>query len=170
MVNHVGTFLSQLIRERAYRAGDLERLDETEDKILERIRLAKLELQKTRKKKASLAARIDELNKQIKVRADLDVTKIRTIRHTPKLGGFKYGDLTAEIVRIVKEAGQPLPTSIIVRAIVSAFNLPYDTPENRMKSRRRVTGRLQAISRKGAITRHHAFDLGVEGIWSWTGL
>lgn len=170
MANHVGPTVSRLICERAYRAGDLKRLSRKEMDAKGTLRAAIAELRSVRREKLLVTARITEIDEAICVRAVLNIDQIRSIHSTPRTGPFRHGEFTAELVRLLKEAERPLPTSAIIQSMVVSFGLPYDTPTDREATRRRVVERLRVIARRGAIQRLHATDRNIEGLWRWTGI
>jgi len=170
MANHFGTALSRLIREHAYRAGDLKKLERQEAAARERLNDATRTLRAVKQRRRDTLARLDQLNVEISNLAVIDTALIRAIRDTPRLGHFEHGEFTSELVRLLKGLNRPAPTRSIVGAMVACFGFPFDSPAERDAARRRVVERLRVLAKKGAIKRLHSPDSNKEGCWIWVGL
>lgn len=170
MANHLGATLSRLVREHAYRAGDLKKLERQEAAARECLNEATRTLRAVKQRRRDTIARLDQLNVEIGERAALDTDLIRAIQDTPRSGHFEHGEFTNELVRLLKGLNRPAPTRSIVGAMVACFGFPFDTIAEREAARRRVVERLRVLSRKGAIKRLHSPDSNKEGGWLWVGL
>lgn len=170
MGNHLGLQLSRLVRSRAYRAGDLERLKQEERDAREALKAATRSLRFAQRKQRAVESEIQALDVEIERRALLDISLIRSIKMTPRQGPFRHGELTASIVQLLKEAAGPATSRQVILALVEALNLPYASPAEREATRRRIVEKLRVLARRGAVTRLHDPTRSIEGIWLWVGL
>ncbi|RLJ63764.1 hypothetical protein [Sulfurisoma sediminicola] len=170
MANHLGSPLSRLVRERAYRAGDLKVVEQQEAAAREKIKAAVSALRAIREHRRGIEEKLKTLDAEIVKRAAFDAALIRPIRACPRLGPFRYGEFRAEMIKTLKEAARPVTTRQVVMAMVRAFGMPFAIPAEREATRRRVVETLRTLARRGAIQRLHDTSKNAEGLWLWEGL
>lgn len=168
MANYLGVPLARLIRQRAYQAGEINKVGERLEVLLENVQEIQRELELKQARKALLEERLQETDRQIEAFANyLDVNDIRSIRPMPRSGQFQHGELTRFLVELLKSAEKPIPTSLIVQTAASYFGFSMATAEERDQSWRRIKQPLKIMSRKGAVKRLHDRDKNFEGAWLW---
>lgn len=163
--------LSRLVRERAYRAGDLQKVEQRQAAIRRQVTRLIREyraLREVRKEKAALVAETDV---RIKEHADLEVEAIRPICLTPRRVVARHGTFRAEIVSFLQaQDGEPIPTAPLVKHMVTKFSLPMGTAEERREVTQAVLRDLRKLTCLGAIERLPHPDDPTLRVWRWIGL
>jgi hypothetical protein len=161
MANHVGIFLSRLIRERAYTAGHCVLLHSKLEKLKEEVSQCTQEIQSTE-------TRIAELDQKIIAASAIDTTQIKPIRSMPRQLNSKHGAFRRELVHILKEAGGPVEIGDLVSYMAEVFDLPMNTMDDRVRARDSVRRPLNLFKLKGAVIRLPSRSDSREGMWCWT--
>lgn len=124
---------------------------------------AEHDLQETR-------TQLDVLDKRISNLSAINAADIRPIQHFPKSGLFKHGEMSREIVRLLKKSQEPIQTPVLVMLVSAALGLPTESSADWAITRRRVLKQLQAYARKGAVQRMHDPKATEIGAWRWSGI
>lgn len=171
MANFLGAPLSRLVRERAYRAGDLQKVEQRQAAIRRQVARLVREyrvLREIRKEKAALVAETDG---RIKEYADLDVEAIRPICLTPRRVVARHGTFRAEIVSFLQaQNGEPIPSAPLVKHMVAKFSLPMGTVDERREVTQAVLRDLRKLTCLGTIERLPHPDDPTLRVWRWIGL
>lgn len=163
MTNPAGPIVSRVIRRRAYAAGALI----TREREVERARAALAEAIARADEIRHLIAECDHYLEAV---PGIEVADIRPIQAFKKSGLFRYGELTREIIRILKDAlPDAMRTAAIIADVSNALNLPRETVEERDVTRRRIVKQLQKFGHAGVIDRIPSAS-SQEVQWLWIGL
>lgn len=164
MANRLSNRLNRLIREHAYLSGSLPDL-------MEDVRLAEASLAtKTKCLELSLQ-RLIEVDQQITALSAIDVSKIATIRQTPRVGKQEYGALRGTILDIMKN-GRPIKTSDLLRLLAPVFEWDLTTNQGRDHARHAVIKPLGIFQKKGVVEKlaDEVSESGQRcGVWRWIG-
>jgi hypothetical protein len=161
MTNHVGIFLSRLIKERAYTAGHCVLLRSRLDKLKKEVSQCAKEIKRAN-------AKITDLDKKITAASAIDTSKIRPIRSTPRILDSKHGAFRRELIRILQEADGPVLIKDILNHMATVFDLPMSTNAERRRSLELVRRPLNIFKTKGAVLRLPSHPGSPEGVWCWT--
>lgn len=160
MANYVGTKLSRLIKERAYRSGDLNSLQKEADELSARLKKAR----GTIRQQAKAIAKLDE---QIETLSAIDPNDIRAIRATPRSLTTPHGAFRRELVDFLKKQRGPVKMDAIVDHMVKHFDMPMAPPDERLRTFQRVRRPLNVFKQKGAVKRLPSCPETGQGIWMW---
>jgi hypothetical protein len=163
MANQFGIQLSRAIRSRAYATGSLDRKAKRVETLKAALKAAEQDLQEVR-------AQLEEIDKSLASLSAVNTADIRPIQHFPKSGLFKRGEMSNEIVRLLKASAEPIQTPVLVMLVSKKLGLPTESAEDWAITRRRVLKQLQAYARKGAIQRLYAQKTTEVGAWRWSGI
>jgi len=158
MANYVATKLSRLIKERAYRSGDLNSLQNETDEL-------SAQLKKKRGTIRQQAKAIAKLDEQIEKLSAIDPNDIRAIRATPRRLTPPQGTSRRELIDFLKKQDGPVRMDAIVNHTVKHFDMPMAPPDERLRTFQRVGRPLNVFKPKGAVKRLPSCPETGQGIW-----
>lgn len=172
MANFLGVHLSRLVRERAYRAGELSKIERREAALRQKLAPLIREHQELRRARRENQARIAELDGELKEQgAELDLDAIRPIVATPRRYVAKHGTFRAALVEyLIARQDTPIPTAPIVEHMAAKFSMPTTTAQEHRTAMRVVSRELRELVYIGAVER--LIDLKNPSLrrWRWIGL
>jgi hypothetical protein len=170
MANPFGYPLSRLIRQRSYAAGELGSLEADLAAASATLSAARITHRALQREQQLVIRQLAELDMKIEEQSAIQVQDIRACKATPKRIKCRRGSIVSELVALLKAAGEPLSTSVVVDHMVRKFGLPTATPQDRRYTRKWTTCKLQGLVRRNAVKRLHDPTDNLTGLWLWIGL
>lgn len=167
MANYIGAKLSRLIQQRAYSAGEIERLIELEVELPAIISKARKDMRAAKQALLVLHERVGCLDEQIQQLSAMDPADIRSIRTLSRKTVGDYGGFRRELIQLLKEFGGALTMSEMVDHMANLFSMPMVTPQDKVRATYLVRRPLNHFRKKGAIERLPSFPGKNEGVWRW---
>lgn len=167
MANYIGAKLSRFIQQRAYVAGEIERLDKLEVELSAIISKARKDMRVAKQAALVFRERVCCLDEQIQQLSAIDPSDIRSIRSMPRKTAGEYGDFRRELIRLMKESGGALTMSEMVGHMAKLFKMPLITSEDRVRATYLVRRPLNHFRQLGAVERLPSLPGTIEGVWRW---